>query len=115
ELLELQRSPSHEEVEAEMRKQQQYDPDAIQKTYEQKKKRDEDAIRQIGAKALPTLLDMLGATSETISNVVRKFQAKEFREEWWTDESRVEELRSLAKGGFEVLGTNAEAAVPQLT
>jgi len=42
-------------------------------------------------------------------------QAKEFREEWWSDESRVEDLRSLAIDGFEVLGTNAESAVPQLT
>jgi len=114
-LLELKRRPSGEEVEAEMRKQQQYDPYAIEKIYEKKKKRDENAIRQMGKNALPTLLEILGATSETVTNVVRKLQAKEFREEWWSDESRVEDLRSLAIDGFEVLGTNAESAVPQLT
>lgn len=114
-LLELQRRPSGEEVEAEMRKQQQFDSNAIEKVYEKKKKRDEDAIRQIGAKAVPTLLDMLSVKSENVTSVVRKLEAKEFREQWWKDESRVEDLRSLAINGFEVLSTNAESAVPQLT
>jgi N-acetylneuraminic acid mutarotase/HEAT repeat protein len=114
-LLELQRSPSGEEVEAEMRKQQQYNPNAIEKVYEKKKQRDEEAIRQMGKQALPTLLEMLGATGDNLTNVVRKLQAKEFHEEWWSDASHVEDLRSLAIDGFEVLGTNAESAIPQLT
>ena len=80
--------------------------------------RDEEAIRQIGTNALPTLLDMLGATSESVVKVVQKLQCKELRAWYQTEDARidrVEDLRNLAVDGFAVLGTNAESAVPQLT
>ena len=44
-----------------------------------------------------------------------KLQSKEFHEVWWSDESHVEDLRSIAVDGFSILGTNAESAVPQIT
>jgi HEAT repeat protein len=114
-LLELQQRPSGEEVSEEIRKQKQYDPDALERIYERKREQDQEAIRRIGKNGVPTLLDMLGATSGTVTDVVQKLQAKEFREKWWNDESRAEDLRSLAVDGFTVLGTNAESAVPGLT
>ena len=113
-LLELRRSPSSEEVAAEMQK-QQYD---LEKLYQAKKRRDEDAIRQIGTNALPTLLQMLGATSENVRDVVGKLQSKELQQAYSTEDARVdrvEDLRSLAVDGFSILETNAQSAVPQIT
>jgi N-acetylneuraminic acid mutarotase/HEAT repeat protein len=114
-LLALQRNAPTEEVSEEMQKQDQSDPDALEKARERLRKRNEDALRQMGKNALPTLLEMLGATSDNFTNVVGKLQAREFRQGWWSDDSHVDDLRSLAIEGFEVLGTNAESAVPQLT
>src|SRR3989442_7324327 len=113
-LLELNKRPSSEEVAAEMQR-QQYD---LEKLHEAKKRRDEDAIRQIGTNALPTLLQMLGATSENVRDVVGKLESKELQLTYRTENARVdhiEELRSLAVDGFSVLATNAQSAGTQHT
>jgi HEAT repeat protein len=87
----------------------------LDQLYRKKRQRDEDAIRQIGTNGIPTLLDMLGATSKNIKKVVTKLQSKQLREDSRSENFDVEDLRSLAVDGFAILGTNAEYAVSQIT
>jgi N-acetylneuraminic acid mutarotase/HEAT repeat protein len=117
-LLELERRPSDKEFAQELQKQNGVvdEPENLyDNIYARKRKRDEDAIRQMGKRAVPTLLEMLGATSANVGTVVRKLAAEELHNDWWRDEAHVGDLRDLAIAGFEVLGTNAESAVPELT
>jgi HEAT repeat protein len=75
----------------------------------------EEAVRQIGTNALPTLLDMAGATDRNAKGVLAKLQNKQLQEVYKSKEANVEDLRNLAVDGFAILGTNATPAIPQLT
>lgn len=75
----------------------------------------EDAIRQMGTNAIPTLLDILGAEEWNKKRIVSKLKSAEFRTVFTKYHPGAEDIRDIAVDGFKVLGTNAEAAVPQLT
>jgi hypothetical protein len=76
----------------------------------------EQAIRQIGTNAIPTLLELLGATPSNRKSRVRKFESKGFESILLlSPQDAAEVLRGIGKRGFGILGTNAESAVPQLT
>ncbi len=74
----------------------------------------EDAIRQFGVTALPTLLDILGATRRNVRRTVAKLRSEELRKWYARDDADVADLRKMAVEGLAVLGTNAEPAVPQI-
>jgi hypothetical protein len=74
----------------------------------------EDAIRQIGTNAIPTLLKILGATEGNESRVLRNLKSREFRKLFSVGGPTVEDLTDLAVDGFGILGTNAASAIPQI-
>ena len=75
----------------------------------------EDAIRQIGTKAIPTLLNILGATEGNKSWVLWKLKSREFRKMFRDRDTNIDDLTDVAVDGFGILGTNAASAVPQIT
>lgn len=74
----------------------------------------EVAIRQIGAKGIPTLLDMLGAKTGNKRKVIANLKSPRIKEEFSDPNADLSDLRSLAVDGFGILGTNAQSAVPQI-
>jgi hypothetical protein len=113
-LLELHRRPAPEEFPEEFQK-RLLDPEQFEKIYEKKKFRDQGAIRQIGTNGLPTLLALLGVTEQNIKATLSRLKSSELHGDWWNEAARVEDVRNLAFEGFEVLGTNAAPAIPELT
>jgi hypothetical protein len=81
----------------------------------QKRRRDEEAIRQIGTNGLPTLLDIVSVEQWNRKLVLSKLKSKDFREGAGRKDVPTDTLRGMAVDGFAILGTNAEPAIPQLT
>jgi HEAT repeat protein len=81
----------------------------------------EVAIRQIGTNAIPALLEILqaaGPEKRTIAARLKSPELKEaanFRGDPDSNARADQEFRRIAVHGFEILGTNAEPAIPQLT
>lgn len=73
-----------------------------------------DAILKIGTNGIPLLLKILGATEKTRAKVVSQLASELAREAFRDYDTDVDNLTALATQGFEVLGTNAEPALPQL-
>lgn len=109
-LVELNARPSSEDIEAASKEGR--DSSAA---YEHKKLRDEAAIRQIGTNGLPVLLEILGVKAGSVTNVLSRLKAKDFQELLRYEKLDLEDIRKIAVEGFEILGTNAEPAIPQLS
>ena len=72
----------------------------------------EDAVRQAGTNAIPTLLRMLRAKESPMKiNLMRLVQKQHIFKVHY---SPAWELNSMGSFGFSVLGTNAQSAVPEL-
>ena len=74
-----------------------------------------EAIRQIGTNAIPTLLDILGATGRNKEWVLGRAKSKAFRDKFHNKNVPLDDLRDTAVQGFGVLGTNAVSAVPKIS
>lgn len=75
----------------------------------------QNAIRQIGTNAIPTLLDILGVKEKTLRKVLARLDNKDLRRDILNDkEFNLDDLRDLAVIGFGILGTNAEPVIPQM-
>ena len=74
----------------------------------------EEAIRQMGTNAIPTLLDILGATSGNKERVLGRAKSKGFRDMFHNKNVPLDDLRDTAVQGFGILGTNAVSAIPQI-
>jgi hypothetical protein len=73
------------------------------------------AVEQIGTNGIPILLEILGIKSDNRRRVLSKLKSAELRREFKSNEFLdLEVLRGVAVEGFEILGTNAAAAVPQI-
>ena len=74
------------------------------------------AIQQMGTNAIPTLLDLMGATPKTIRWVAVRLDSKRMREQLRNDDGDVYfgEIKEAVVLAFTVLGTNAESAVPKM-
>jgi hypothetical protein len=81
---------------------------------EQKRRRDEYAIRQIGTNGIPTLLDILSITEKNKKKVLSRIESKQLKLEFGRKEDALAPLVDLAVEGFAILGTDAEPAIPQL-
>lgn len=76
----------------------------------------EEAIRQIGTNAIPTLLDLLGATPSNSKRVARKLKDERFKTFLLlSPEKAAEGFQAIGRRGFALLGSNAEPAVPELS
>ncbi|MFZ0827851.1 MAG: HEAT repeat domain-containing protein [Verrucomicrobiia bacterium] len=74
----------------------------------------QNAISQMGTNAIPTLIDILGATERTAKKVTARLGSKGLQQFVRTDDFKIEEFQAYAVRGFVILGTNAEPAIPQL-
>ncbi len=74
----------------------------------------EDAIRHIGTKGLPTLLELLSATDSNRQRILHNLSSEGLKTAFQGKGADAETLRSLAVDGFAILGTNAEPALPQV-
>ena len=74
----------------------------------------EDAVRQIGTNAIPTLLEILGATERTKGDVLEKLKSQKFREMFSREDPNLDDLADVAVQAFGLLGTNAVSAIPQI-
>ena len=108
-LVELQGDLSDQEVIAATS--QNMDP---AKLIDQKKSRAQEAIRQIGTNALPTLIDLLGVTDENRWLVLRKLKSRKLREGAHAGSAFNSVLSKMALEGFGILETNAVPAIPQI-
>jgi len=73
----------------------------------------EEAIRQMGTNALPTLIRMICARDSLIKQAVMKWSSKQkFIKFTFTPATK---LRYQAQAGYEILGPAAKAQVPELT
>jgi hypothetical protein len=82
---------------------------------EQKQGQAQEAIRQIGTNGLPTLLDLVNVGEGNRRSVARRVKSKDIQKCLRdSNPSSREAVRGMAVEGFGLLGTNAEAAVPQL-
>jgi hypothetical protein len=79
------------------------------------KEQPEDAIRQIGSNAIPTLLDILGATEGNKWWVLAKLKSPRLREWYGNSNTSIDDLTGVAVDGFAVLGTNALPAIPKIS
>jgi len=75
----------------------------------------QNAIRQIGTNAIPTLLKILGAKQRNMRKVAANLQNEGLQQRFQDKDANAEDLRSLAVKGFAVLGTNAQSAIPQMS
>src|SRR5688572_29776383 len=72
----------------------------------------DDAIRQIGTNGIPTLLRMISTTEADTRSRLARFA---WDRRWTKKPYRpATQLNEEAKHAFEVLGTNAASAVPEL-
>jgi hypothetical protein len=74
----------------------------------------QEAIRQIGTNAIPTLVDLLGVTDENRWLVLRKLKSQELRKGVHAPSAFNSALSKFALEGFGILGTNAVPAIPQI-
>jgi hypothetical protein len=74
----------------------------------------QEAIRQIGTNAIPTLIDLLGVTDENRWQVLRKLESQELRKGNRAGSVFNSVLSKMALDGFGILGTNAVPAIPQI-
>lgn len=74
----------------------------------------QNAISQMGTNAIPTLLEILGATERTAKRVAARLDNKGLQQFVSTDDFKIEEFQAYAIRGFAILGTNAEPAIPQM-
>lgn len=75
----------------------------------------EQAFLHIGTNSLPIVLDLIGASDKNMKWVAMRLESRELREKAISgDEGVVNAIRESASKAFEILGTNAESAVPQL-
>ncbi len=74
----------------------------------------EDAIRHIGTKGLPTLIELLSATDSNRQRILHNLSSEGLKTAFQGKGADAETLRSLAVGGFAILGTNAEPALPRV-
>lgn len=109
-LIALHVDPSDEEVRAASQQNVSFD-----ELVRRKRSREEGAIRQIGTKGLPLLLDIISVEQWNRKKVLSKLKSKDFREAAGNKNVPTEVFRGLAVDGFTILGTNAEPAIPQLT
>lgn len=110
-LVSLHASPSDEEVSAAT--QQNMDPTRL---VAQKQGLAQEAIRQIGTNALPTLLDLVSVGEKNRLKVAKQIKSQDIRESLRDGRPEFREaVRGMAAEGFAILGTNAEPAIPQLT
>jgi hypothetical protein len=77
---------------------------------------EQKALEQMGTNAIPTLMDILGATPRTIKRVVARLASKEMREAIRNDDGEVAfgRIKENVVHAFGILGTNAESVVPQM-
>jgi hypothetical protein len=77
----------------------------------------QEAIRQIGTNGIPTLIDLVSINEKNVKKVLSKLHDKNLTYYYkFEDNTEVslEGLNGLGVSGFDILGTNAESAVPQL-
>src|ERR1017187_10053453 len=70
----------------------------------QKRRRDEEAIRQIGTNGLPTLLDIVSVEQWNRKLVFSKLKSKDFREGAGRKDVPTDTLRGMAVDGFAIWG-----------
>ncbi len=75
----------------------------------------QEAIRQMGTNAIPTLLDILGADDQSKWWVVHRLKSKGFREMYHNRNVPTGDLQDTAAQGLGILGTNAISTIPQLS
>ena len=75
---------------------------------------EEKAVRQIGSNAIPTLLDILGATDKTAKRVAARLDNKSIQHNVSSDDFKIDDFQAFAVDGFRILGTNAESAIPKI-
>jgi hypothetical protein len=73
-----------------------------------------EAIRQMGTNAIPTLLDILGATDGNKRRVLGRLESRGFREVFQNRNVSTGDLEDMGVQGFGILGTNAVSAVPKI-
>jgi hypothetical protein len=114
-LIELEKGPSLEDIQAEMRGATNTGSEATEQTRQKIENRNRDAILQIGTNGIATLLDIVGVGEGNRKQVLSKLKSKEFQEAARRKDVPLETVRGMAVDGFAILGTNAEPAIPQLT
>jgi HEAT repeats/Galactose oxidase, central domain len=73
-----------------------------------------NAISHIGTNAIPTLLEILGATDRTSKRIARKLDNKSILIWVKSEDFREEDFQRYAVRAFQILGTNADTAIPRL-
>lgn len=74
-----------------------------------------EAVRQMGTNAIPTLLDILGATDQNKWWVLSRLKSKGFQEMYHNRNVPTGDLQDTAAQGLGILGTNAISTIPQLS
>jgi hypothetical protein len=83
---------------------------------DQKHQQAQEAIRQMGTNALPTLLDLVSVGERNRRKLARKIKSQDIRESLRDSNPECREvIRGLAVDALVILGTNAEPAIPQLS
>jgi hypothetical protein len=75
---------------------------------------EQNAVLQIGTNAIPTLLDILGATDKTVKKVAARLDNKSMQRRVRADDFVIDDFQALAVDGFRILGANADPAIPQI-
>jgi hypothetical protein len=73
-----------------------------------------EAIQQIGTNAIPTLLDILGATERNKGWVLSRLKSKGFRKMYHNQNVPTDDLQDTGVEAFGLLGTNATPAIPKI-
>jgi hypothetical protein len=73
-----------------------------------------EAIRQMGTNAIPTLLDILGATDGNKRRLLGRLESRGFREVFQNQNVSTGDLEDMGVQGFGILGTNAVSAIPKI-
>lgn len=73
-----------------------------------------EAIQQIGTNAIPTLLDILGATDRNKGWVLSRLKSKGFRRMYHNQNVPTDDLQDTGVEAFGLLGTNAISAIPKI-
>ena len=72
------------------------------------------AIRQMGTNAIPTLLDILGATDHNKGWVLSRLKSRGFQEMYHNQNVPTDDLQDTGVEAFGLLGTNAIPAIPKI-
>ena len=108
-LVELNAPPSDDEMDAGLK--ENLTPAQVD---DRKHHQAEEAISHIGTNGLPILLDLISVGTDNRLALIRKIKSWDIRKGLLNKAIQPETIRELAVDGFEVLGTNAEPAVPEL-